>query len=254
MPFLPDTVSALAAGVLVAIAFGSAALTAAFGLGGGLVLLAAMGALLPPAAVIPVHGVAQFGANASRFALIGRHAAPTILVPFLVGSAVGVALGARVAIALPPGLVRAGVGLFILASIWLPRPAAFAPGRATYAVGGAATSFLTMFFGATGPFVAALIAAAGLGRLAQSATHAAAMVAQHGLKTAAFALSGVAYGPWLGLIALILTAGFAGSWAGARLLKGMGEPTFQRAFKLLLSAVAAFLAVAGVLEAASAPA
>ncbi|MEL7486060.1 MAG: hypothetical protein AAGJ87_02465 [Pseudomonadota bacterium] len=68
--FTPEEISPIAAGVVIIISFFTAALTAAFGLGGGLALLGAMSALLPPAAVIPVHGVAQMGSNLSRFSLL----------------------------------------------------------------------------------------------------------------------------------------------------------------------------------------
>jgi hypothetical protein len=38
----------------------------AFGIGGGAALLAVMASLVPPAALIPVHGVVQVGSNLGR--------------------------------------------------------------------------------------------------------------------------------------------------------------------------------------------
>ncbi|MEZ5980679.1 MAG: hypothetical protein R3C54_00005, partial [Parvularculaceae bacterium] len=55
----PEGVSPIIAALVVFTSFFTSALTASFGLGGGLALLAVMSALLPPIAVIPVHGVAQ---------------------------------------------------------------------------------------------------------------------------------------------------------------------------------------------------
>jgi len=45
------------AGLVVAASFATSFLTAAFGIGGGAVLLAILASLMPSAALIPVHGV-----------------------------------------------------------------------------------------------------------------------------------------------------------------------------------------------------
>ena len=60
---LPDGVALWAAVFVVFASFFTGALTAAFGLGGGLALLAIMSAVFPAAAVVPVHGAAQAGAS-----------------------------------------------------------------------------------------------------------------------------------------------------------------------------------------------
>ena len=98
-----------------------------------------------------------------------------------------------------------------------------------------------MFFGATGPVVAGMLSAAQFDRMKTVATHAAAMTVQHGLKSLAFGFLGFAYGEWIWVIAGILVAGYAGSYAGARLLKAMPEARFQQGFKWLLTAVALYL-------------
>ena len=69
---LPPDVSALAGIGLVALSLFTSALTAAAGIGGGLVLLSVMASFLPPIVVIPTHGVVQLGSNAGRAVLL-RH-------------------------------------------------------------------------------------------------------------------------------------------------------------------------------------
>ena len=231
----PDGVSGLVAALVVLASFFTAALTAAFGLGGGLALLAVMSALFPPAAVIPVHGVAQLGANFSRFALQRADVVWPIVLWFGLGGIIGTAAGGRLFVELPEELLRAGVGAFILFTVWGPKPKSFAPGKATFFLTGAVGAFLTMFFGATGPIAATMLSTTKLDRLNIVATHAACMVVQHGLKTLAFGFIGFAFAQWALLILAILGAGFFGSWAGVRYLRSMPEARFQTGFRLVLT-------------------
>ena len=80
--------------VIIIVAFFASAITAALGLGGGIVLLIVMGTLLPAAAVIPLHGVAQMGANFSRAALNARWIRWSIIGWFALGAVAGSLVGA----------------------------------------------------------------------------------------------------------------------------------------------------------------
>lgn len=246
--FLPAAVPLWAALAVVIASFFTAALTAAFGLGGGLALLAVMSAVFPPAAVIPVHGAAQAGANAGRFYLQRKDVVWRIVLWFSLGGVIGAALGGRLAVEAPVWLLRGGVGAFILFTVWGPKPASFSPGLRVFFLTGVAAGFLTMFFGATGPIAATMLSATALSRLNIAATHAAAMVIQHTVKIAAFGLLGFAYGQWAWLIAVILLSGFAGTYAGTHYLRAMPEETFKRGFKLILTAIAVYLLAASLLE------
>jgi len=237
----PEGLSAWAALAVVIASFFTAGLTAAFGLGGGLALLGVMSAVLPPLAVIPVHGVAQLGANASRLFLQRKDVVWSIVMWFAAGGVLGAALGGRAAMELPVWALRGGVAAFILYTVWGPRPRSLKPGAKTFFATGAVGSFLTMFFGATGPIAATMLSATALGRLSIVSTHAACMVAQHGLKSLAFGALGFAFADWAFVIAGIIAAGFAGSAAGTRLLRAMGERDFSRGFRFILTAVALYL-------------
>jgi uncharacterized membrane protein YfcA len=244
---LPDGVSMTAAAVVVFSSFFTSALTASFGLGGGLALLAIMTALLPPAAVIPVHGVAQLGSNASRLLLQWKSVVWPIVAWFALGSAAGVALGARLYVEVPENLLRGLIGAFVLASIYGPKPKGFAPGKTTYFATGAASAVLSMFVGATGPITAAMVKVANLSKLNTVATHAGAMTAQHALKSVAFGFVGFAYTDWAPMIAAVVTAGFLGAAAGTRLLHTMPEEKFRRGFTLVLTFFGAYLIGAALL-------
>lgn len=248
LALLPENLPLWAALAAVFASFFTAALTAAFGLGGGLALLALMSVVFPPSAVIPVHGVAQAGANAGRFYLQRGDVIWPIVLIFSAGGALGAAVGGRLAVEAPVWLLRGGVASFILFSVWGPKLKKFAPGPVTFFSTGAVAAFLTMFFGATGPIAATMLSAAKLERLNLVATHAACMVIQHTFKIVAFGVLGFAFGQWAFVIAAILLSGFAGTAAGTRYLRRMPERTFRGGFKFILTAIAVYLMVAAALE------
>ncbi len=251
VPLLPDGLPLWAAIVAVAAAFLSAALTAAFGIGGGLALLAVMSVVFPAPAVVPIHGVAQLGSNTGRFVLQIKDTLWPIVLWFSAGGLLGALLGGRLAVELPVWALRAGVAAFILYTVWGPRPKGFSPGPVTFFSTGAVGAFLTMFFGATGPIAATMLSAAKLNRLNMVATHATCMVAQHGMKILIFGALGFAYGPWMWLISAILVFGFLGTWLGTHFLRRMPEASFQRGFRYVLTVIAIYLIIAAGLELAS---
>lgn len=238
---LPDGVGPLAAVVVVAASFFTSALTAAFGLGGGLALLGVMGALFPPAAVIPVHGLAQLGSNAGRFYLQRASVVWEMAGWFALGSLAGTIIGARLFVEVPERLLQALIGAFVLLSVWGPKPKGFSPGVKTWAITGAASAVLSMFVGATGPIAAAMVGAATLDKLKTTATHAASMTAQHLFKAVAFGFVGFAYADWAILIAAIVIAGFAGTTMGTKALLAMPEEHFRKGFTMILTFFGVYL-------------
>ncbi|MCA3564617.1 MAG: sulfite exporter TauE/SafE family protein [Methylocystis sp.] len=235
---LPQGVSLTIAVLLLIVSFFTSALTAAFGIGGGVAMLGALAGTVSPALVVAVHGVVQLGSNFGRVILQRAHILwrPTLL--FTAGSVVGAVLGALVFVALPEKLLLAILGAFILLLAWIPKPRI--PGLETtgVAIGGLIATFVTIFVGATGPFVQALFLPLKLGRRALVATHAACMVIQHGLKVVAFGYLGFAFGDWLPLIGLMIAAGFLGTWAGTRLLDKLPQVMFETILRILLTIIA----------------
>lgn len=235
---IPPGLEPWAALTLIGVSLLTSALTAALSLGGGVALLAVMATMMPAAAIIPVHGVVQFGSNAGRAVLLRTAANRRIMIWFTLGSIVGIAAAAPLVIELPGWGLKLALGLFILYSTWAPRPKIRDPSPKTFALTGAVASFLTMFLGATGPFIAAILSQQHLARQAIVGTHAVCMTIQHGFKIVAFGLLGFAFGPWLPLIAAMIAAGFLGTIAGTGILKRLPEARFRAAFRLLLTALA----------------
>ena len=230
------------AAALIAFSFLGSFITVAFGIGGGAVLIAVFATLLPAAAIIPVHGLVQLGSSVGRAVLTCEHIHRPVVLAFLIGSLIGVGLGSVFVVQLDAAMIQIGVGLFIIWSI-LAKPPAFM--RRSGGVTGAISSFLTMFFGATGAFVAAFVKTQGLDKMRHTATHATLMTIQHTLKTLAFGFLGFAFSLWAGLVVLLIVAGFLGTIVGRRVLLRVDEKLFRLTLNLVLAALAARLIYAG---------
>lgn len=230
---------------LIAISFLGSFITVAFGIGGGQVMLAVFATLLPAAAIIPVHGLVQLGSNVGRTALTFRHLQGGVVAMFAVGALIGVAIGMQFFVQLDPAVIQIGVGLFILWSILFRPPALM---RRSAGIAGAISSFLTMFFGATGPFVAAFVKSLQLDKMGHTATHATLMTIQHTLKSIAFGFLGFAFSVWLGLIGLLIASGFVGTVVGRHVLLKVDENRFRLVLNIILTLLAARLIYAGAAE------
>ncbi len=248
MTLIPPDLPAGFALLLVAVSFLTSALTAGLGIGGGVALLAVMAYGMPVAALIPVHGVVQIGSNLGRLIVQRRHVDWRAIGYFVVGAVVGAALGGRFVVALPEAWLGLMLGAFVLVMTWVKIPKLAVASPWSFTGGGLVGSFLTMFFGATGPFVAAVFGAAFPERMTLVATHAAAMVIQHGLKVVVFGLLGFAFGPYILLLAAMIATGFLGTLTGTALLRRLPEARFRIAFKAVLTVLALDLMRRGMLQ------
>lgn len=243
---LPAEVSPAIAIALIAASFLTSGFTAAFGIGGGVLLLALLGFLLPVGVLIPVHGIVQLGSNAGRALVQRNHVRWPVLWMFLAGAVIGALLGAYFVVELDDALLKILLGAFILTTVWLKLPGLREAGWPTFAFGGFLTTFASMFVGATGPLVIILFEKLFSERRQVVAIHAAAMVAQHSLKVAAFAFAGFAFAQWLPLLAAMLATGFAGTLAGSRLLNTMPEAAFRTGFRIVMTLLALLMIGRGI--------
>src|SRR5690606_15631734 len=98
---IPAELPPAAAVLLIVASFFTSGFTAAFGLGGGVAMLALLGLFLPVAALIPVHGAVQLGSNVGRAFHQRRFIRPATLLPFIVGAVPGSVLGGLLVVDLP---------------------------------------------------------------------------------------------------------------------------------------------------------
>lgn len=240
---LPEGLEQGTALFLFAISFVASFVTAAFGIGGGALLLAVMATLVPTAALIPVHGVIQLGSNAGRMGLLLRSVHWPALGGFTLGSVLGCVVGGLIVVELPAQVVQIGVGLFVIWTVFATAPRWL---RGWPVATGAISSFLTMFFGATGLFVASYTKSFDLARHGHVATHATLMTLQHGLKVIVFGFLGFAFTGWWVFIAGMIASGFLGTLAGRISLDWIGDAVFRRVLNALLVLISLRLILSGL--------
>lgn len=249
LQLIPDALTATSFWLLIAISCFTSMLTAAVGIGGGTVLLAVMAQVLPIKAIVPIHGVVQFGSNFGRAAIMMRQLSKPVVLWFLAGSVVGAALGGQVVVSLPVALLQALLGGFILYSVWSPKLPGFGHDYKSLIGGGFISTLLTMFIGATGPFVLAILRTFKFSPQQLVANSAACLVIQHSLKVLVFGLLGFVYAPYLALMGLMIVSGFVGTVVGRRILIKIDADKFKQglnvvlillALRLLFSAISDF--------------
>lgn len=237
---LPADLSWGAVAALMALSFLASALTASFGLGGGIAMLAGLGMVMAPAVLIPIHGCIQLGSNAGRaLVLRSRIQAHTVLW-FGLGAVPGAFAGGAIAVSLPEAVFQFAIGAFILYALWAPQPDLSGRGPRANLIAGALISALGMITGVSGPLVANFLKKIQ-DRRALVATQATIMTCANIAKIAVFWLFGFAFVAYLPFIAAMIASGFAGTLAGSRLLARMPEATFRLGFRTILSLMALYI-------------
>jgi uncharacterized membrane protein YfcA len=244
---IPDGGLLLFLGLSVA-SFATAFIGVFTGTAGGLILLAVMATVMPPAALIPVHTVVQLGSGVTRTMIMWRYVMRSTLVPFIIGAGLGAAAGAKVFVALPVPLLQGILGTFIIAMTWLPRLAKIGAEGGRFAVLGFVATFVGVFVSATGTIVAPVVASAAPDRRNVAATVGALMMFVHIAKMIAFGFIGFAMSDYIALIAAMIITGAAGNWLGEEALNRTSERRFRLTLQIILTLLAlqlVWLAVAG---------
>lgn len=211
-------------------------ITAALGVGGGAFLIAVMADLVPPIALIPLHGIVQMGSNGSRAILTRKHINKRVVVFFALGALLASGCAVFLLGAVGTDFIPPLVALFILWLCWGPMPELGLGKRpAALFLGGWLTTMATMIVGATGPLVSAWLGRSGVDKWVYTANFSSCMTLQHLLKIAVFGFAGFAFAQWLPLLALMILMGYIGTKVGLRVLGKLPEKHFKTLFKVLLT-------------------
>ncbi|SFX61045.1 sulfite exporter TauE/SafE family protein [Marinospirillum alkaliphilum] len=236
---LPEQLSHLSALFLILAAGLTSAITASIGVGGGVLLLAVMALMLPPAAIIPVHGMVQLGSNLNRALMTLKDIDWKLLAAFTPGAIFGAWLASLFLVQLPMNLLLLTIAGFILFLTWGPKIPPIGLGRLGTFVAAVVTTFISMFAGATGPLVAAFVKQQHQGdRFRTVANFAAAMSVQHIPKAVVFGAAGFVFRDWLGLMLLMIASGAIGTFLGLRLLARLSNRNFGRIINVILTLLA----------------
>ena len=232
--WIPTGMTQLSFLLLVLASLATSFMTAAFGIGGGVVLIVIMALLVPPAALIPIHG---------RVVIMAKDVIWRPMIPFVMGALIGATAGGLLAVQLPIWLVQLGLGIFILVIVFAKLP----PIQQRYIfAGGIISTFLTMFFGATGNFIAAMVKTMKLDPLPHVATHSIMMTFQHFIKVIVFGMVGFHFAPYWPLVIGMLISGFIGTVIGRQFLVKAGQHYFKPILNTILALAACRLIYAGI--------
>jgi uncharacterized membrane protein YfcA len=223
---------------LISAAFISSTLTAVMGVGGGMLLISIMAVAMPPAAIVPVHGVAQLASNASRGIFALREINWKIFWPFLLGCLLGSVAGSSLLIRFPSEFLPIPLGIFILLMTWMPqlKKKFWLPGR--FFSLGLTQAVLTLFVGATGPLNMPFLLREGLSKDQIVVTGSALMTIVHLIKILTFGFIGFTFSSYLPLMTGMVIAVIAGSYVGTRIRSKVPEQAFKNIFKLLITFLA----------------
>ncbi|HKM16088.1 MAG TPA: sulfite exporter TauE/SafE family protein [Marinospirillum sp.] len=236
---LPEQLSLLNSLLLIIFAGITSAMTASIGVGGGVLLLAVMALILPPAAIIPLHGMVQFGSNFNRAVMTFKGIDWKRLAAFTPGAILGAGLASLFLVELPMQFLQLTIAGFILFLTWGPKVPAIGLGRVGTFFAALITTFVSMFAGATGPLVAAFVKQQHQGdRFRTVANFAATMSVQHLPKAVVFGAAGFVFADWLGLMLLMVLSGAVGTWLGLKLLNKLSNQKFSRMINVVLTLLA----------------
>ncbi|RLQ20267.1 sulfite exporter TauE/SafE family protein [Seongchinamella sediminis] len=223
---------------LVPIAFLTSALAGVMGMGGGVLLIAAMPGLVPVYAIFPLHAATQLASNLSRAGFGWRHIQWDIAPAITLGAVLGAMVGGEIYASLNLHWLPLVIGLLILLLTWVPLPQARGRGQwALLGLGFYQTS-LGMLAGATGPLGAAVLLRRNAQRDWLVVNTAVYMSLSHALRLAAFIVLGFSFASWWPLLLAMVLAVTAGSWVGTRLRKRVPQIDFQRWFRWLVTLLA----------------
>lgn len=222
---------------IVAGSFLAAVSNAAFSSGGAMIVLAVTTTVLPVSAVVPIHSTLLIGSTLSRAVVFRRHVDWRIAGPFLVGSIVAVAIGARVYFELPDSMIGVAIAIVMLVAIWLPGISWRPRLRHPWAVVGFVHSLLSTLF-AYGALLHAVILHTGLKRREITGTMAVALTGMSLFKILGYTFNGFDYRPFAAVIVLSVLAAFLGTWVGKRINDRVSESLFRFVFRALVTVTA----------------
>ncbi|WP_026154802.1 sulfite exporter TauE/SafE family protein [Thiolinea disciformis] len=224
--------------LLILIAFCTSSLTAVFGLGGGMILIACMPFFLPAAAIIPIHAATQLVSNGSRALFAWREIEWQFTLSFLLGSIVGGVLAAKLTSLINVHYLPLIMAVFILFNVWGGGIKFNANPKGEFVTIGFIQTGLGMLVGATGPMGQSTLVRKGLKRDALVTTSAVFMVITHLLKLVLFGFLGFSFSQYWQLSLGMIIATTLGSWFGTKIRHRVPETNFQQIVKWLLTLLA----------------
>jgi uncharacterized membrane protein YfcA len=230
--------------ILVIFSFFTSALSAATGMGGGVLLFTVMTLYFPINVIIPIHGIIQFFNNFLTLTFLRDHLKKSLMRPFLLGAVPGILIAAVIVDKLiktqMPQMIILGL---ILYSLFRPKklPDLELQHKNFFWVG-FITGLLGIIAGAIDPVLAPFFVRKDLSKEEIIANKAAMQAIVHFSKIPVFLYLGFNYLPFLSFCLITNLACYFGTRFGILMLRKMSEQVFLRVFKIALIATGARMA------------
>ncbi len=226
--------------VLVAVSYVTSTISGLLGMGGGIMLLAAMYmAGLEPALAIPLHAFVQLMSNSTRLVLLFKyvrwrpflwHAVPALPLPYF---------GLMIVDALDPVTLKVMFGAAVLYATWTPKwGIQHLPENAAFGISGVIAGLLGVVVGATGPLIAPFFLRGGFKKEQVVATKAVCQAYMHTLKIVWFSTVGFSVIDHLDVVIPMAVAVVFGTVTGRALLHRVSERAFFWMYKVVLTLLA----------------
>ncbi len=217
--------------------FAASAISAAFAVGGGFLMLAIVTSVVPISAAVPMHSATLLGTSVGRSLFFFNYADWSIVRPFIIGALVGALLGAGIYVNLPEFVIAGVIGCMILATVWAPaihwRPSFSHP----FFYVGVVHAFLSSLF-SFGGLMQPLMLRTKLLKMQITGTLAISLLVMNVFKLAGYYSFGFDFRPYLPVIIAAIAAGIPGALLGKHLANSVPEEKFRMIFKIIMTAFA----------------
>jgi uncharacterized protein len=226
----------------------ASAISAIFGLAGGTILFAILTWIMDSKSAVAIHSNIQMVSNLSRFVAYFRATQWRVVGWFLLLAVPGAYLGGLVYKEINANFLELLVGIFILATVFLPEKFNKMPtSNIMFIILGFLSNFLGMIVAVTGPFISSFFVLNNLGKEKVIATKAVCQGLTQVVKVIVFATSvGFDFGNYKELLIVLCLASILGTFLGKIVMKKMSEQQFNQINSVLLAVIASIMIIKGI--------
>ena len=217
--------------------FLSTAVSSAFAIGGGFVMIAILSTFLPVSDMVPIHSTMMVGLSLSRTWYFRKDIHWPIVRPFVVGALIGAIVGTSVYVDLPEVLIAVSIAVLMLLAVWWPEVKFKREIPHPFFLVGLIHSFLSALFSFGGLFQPVMVRTK-LNKMQITATLAAGLMSMNFFKIAGYVTFGFDFKPYLSVIVLAILVSFPAAKMGKALLHRISEQQFRRVFKIIMTVFA----------------
>ena len=233
---------------LFIITFFTSTLAGICAMGGGMILVLVLPFYVPAAAIIPVHGVAQFASNISRLALCFRHIHWPFVSQFIIGALFGTLLFSIFLINLSSAYLPLFISAYLLITLWFkPIDKLLSKLESFYIVGALQAGF-GLLVGAPGPITVTLLYKKLTDKTEIIATASLLMGITNLNKVLVYTFIGFQFSDYWQLILASVCGATLGSIFGSKLRNKISNQHFMWLLKFILTSLALYTLITSVIK------